>query len=97
MLQQRHGWLEIDNGVISSAWMYLLLWHIPMISGACEQKRARKKKTEGGLGGGRRVFKRFRSHIYNRNTPAVRSKIWSKLTFASLCDTPIARITHTCM
>ena len=81
--QQRRGWLYEDNEVISSAWKCLLLWQISMLGGAFEQEGARKKKG-GGRGGGRKVFKRFKSHI-SKYAPAVRSKIWSKLIFASLC------------
>ena len=63
-----------------------MLWQILMLGGAFEQEGAGEKKKRGG-GGGERVFKRFRSHvIYNNiDTPAARSKIWSKLIFASLC------------
>ena len=42
-----------------------------------------KEQKKGGGGG--EVFKRFRSHIISKYTPAVRSKIWSELTFARLC------------
>ena len=36
VLQQRHGWLEIDNGVISSAWKCLLFWQISILGEAFE-------------------------------------------------------------
>ena len=46
------------------------------------RKRERGKKEGGGKG---RVFKRFRSHIILKYTPAMRSRIWSTLIFATLC------------
>ena len=46
--------------------MSLLLWQISMLGGAFEQEGAgkkAKKKVGGGVGGGERVFQRFRLHI----------------------------------
>ena len=48
-LQQRHRWLQKDNGVISSAWKYLLLWQILILGGAFEQEGSR---VAGGWGRG---------------------------------------------
>ena len=44
-----------------------------------------KRERGGKRGGAERVFKRFRSHIISKYTPAVTSKMWSKLIFARLC------------
>ena len=54
-----------------------------MLGEAFKQEKARKKKNRGGGGG--RVFKRFRSHIILEYTPAMRSRIWLTLIFATLC------------
>ena len=70
--------------MISRAWKCLLLWRISILGGAFEQKRSRKKKKGGGGGAGR-VLKRFRSHVILKYTPAMRSRIWSKLILATLC------------
>ena len=43
-LEQRHGWLQKDNEVISTAWKCLLLWQISMLGGAFEQEGAGKRK-----------------------------------------------------
>ena len=59
-LQKRHGRLEKDNEVISSAWMCLLLWRSSIFGGAFEHERARKNKKKKG-GGGR--FSRGLGHI----------------------------------
>ena len=45
-------------------------------------KRDREKNRDGGSGGG---VKRFRLHMLQKCTSAVRSNIWSKLIFASSC------------
>ena len=44
-------------------------------------KRKRGQKKRGGGGG----FKRFRSHDIIEYTPAMRSRLWSTLIFATLC------------
>ena len=81
-LQHRHRRLQNDNEVISSAWKCLLLWRISILGEAFEQEKARKKSGVGGRG---RVFKRFRSHVILKYTPAMRSRTCSKLILATLC------------
>ena len=58
----------------------LLLGRISIVGGVFKREKARKKKKWGGGGG-----KRFRSHIIIRYTPAMTSRIWSTLMFATLC------------
>ena len=67
-LQQRHGRLKNDTEATSRAWKCLLLWRISILGGAFEREEAKKTKKHGGG----RVFKRFRSHIILKYTPAMR-------------------------
>ena len=57
-------------------------------SGGFRCQVGRLSKTErqkNGWGeGGREVFKTFRSHIILKDTPVVKSRVWSKLIFAPL-------------
>ena len=49
----------------------------------------------GGMGGGEwggRVFKKFRSHIILLYTPAMTSRILSKLILATLCVKLLSRV-----
>ena len=56
-----------------------------------KRKRGEKKENKK-IGGGGRVFKRFRSHIILKYTPAMRSRIWSTLIFATFCVILRARV-----
>ena len=47
------------------------------------RRLSNSEKDEGG--GGEEGFQRFGSHITLKYTEAVRSRVWSKLIFATLC------------
>ena len=77
-LQQRDGWLLKDIEVISCAGIFFTLPDFDFRRGMREIESRENARGGGG------DFKWFRGHILFIYTPAVRSKIWSKLIFGRL-------------